>query len=133
MNCQKKIQNNWVERGIEDRVYSKSQHPHRKGANSSIPKGKQFLFHSFPRRVTIATNLMGSHIAPFLITDFNMVSTVIIVLTFVIAVYGDECKDFKLSASDQSVIDMMRHYLHTSRKTECSDNKLSNTFKQINA
>ena len=54
-----------------------------------------------------------------------MVSTVIIVLTFVIAVYGDECKDFKLSASDQSVIDMMKHYLHTSRKTECSDNKLN--------
>jgi hypothetical protein len=64
----------------------------------------------------------------FLITDFNMVSTVIIVLTFVIAVYGDECKDFKLSASDQSVIDMMKHYLHTSRKTECSDGKLGNTF-----
>jgi hypothetical protein len=40
-----------------------------------------------------------------------------------------ECKDFKLSASDQSVIDMMKHYLHTSRKTECSDNKLSITFK----
>jgi hypothetical protein len=36
--------------------------------------------------LTIAANLMGSHITPFLITDFNMVSTVIIVLTFVIAV-----------------------------------------------
>jgi hypothetical protein len=34
-----------------------------------------------------------------------------------------------LSASDQSVIDMMKHYRHTSRKTESSDNKLSNTFK----
>jgi hypothetical protein len=43
---------------------------------------------------------------------------------FVVAVYGHECKDFKLSASDQSVIDMMKHYLHTSRKMECSDNKL---------
>jgi len=59
-----------------------------------------------------------------------MVPTVIIILTFVVVVvYGHECKDFKLSASDQSVIDMMKHYLHTSRKTECSDNKLSNTFK----
>ena len=57
-----------------------------------------------------------------------MVSTVIIILTFVFAVYGHGCKDFKLSASDQSVIDMMKHYLHTSRKTECSDRKLSNTF-----
>ena len=45
------------------------------------------------------------------------------------AVYGHGCKDFKLSASDQSVIDMMKHYLYTSRKTECSDNKLSNSFK----
>ena len=60
----------------------------------------------------------------FLITDFNMVSTVIITLTFVVAVSGHECKDFQLSASDQSVIDMMKHYLHTSRKTECSDGKL---------
>jgi hypothetical protein len=34
--------------------------------------------------------------------------------------------DFRLSASDQSVIDMMKHYLHTSRKTECSGGKLSN-------
>ena len=58
-----------------------------------------------------------------------MVSTFVIILPFVFAAYGYECKDFKLSASDQSVIDMMKHYLHTSRKTECSDNKLSNTFK----
>ena len=65
----------------------------------------------------------------FLISDINMLSTVIITLTFVVAVYGHECKDFKLSASDQSVIDMMKHYLHTSRKTECYDDKLSNSFK----
>jgi hypothetical protein len=58
-----------------------------------------------------------------------MVSTVVIILTIVVAVYGHECKDFKLSASDQSVIDMMKHYLHTSRKTKCSDDKLSNIFK----
>ena len=79
--------------------------------------------------MTIATSLMGIHIAPFLITDFNMVSTVILIMTLAIAVYCHECKDFKLSASDQSVIDMMKHYLHTSRKTECSDHKLSNTCK----
>jgi len=54
-----------------------------------------------------------AHTTPFFIADFNMVSTVIIILTFV-AVYGHECKDFKLSDSDRSVIDMMKHYLHTS-------------------
>jgi hypothetical protein len=44
----------------------------------------------------------------FLFVDFNMVSlTVIIIVTFAVAAYGHECKDFKLSASDQSVIDMM--------------------------
>jgi hypothetical protein len=58
-----------------------------------------------------------------------MVSTVIIILTFVVVAYGHECNDFKLSAADQSVVDMMKHYLHTSRKTECSDNKLSKTLK----
>ena len=52
-----------------------------------------------------------------------MVSTVIIVLACIIAVYGHGCTDLKLSASDQSVIDMMKRYLHTSRNTECSDNK----------
>ena len=60
-----------------------------------------------------------------------MVSTVTIILTFVVVVYGHECKDFKLSASDQSVIDMMKHYLHTSRKTECADGKLGNTFYSV--
>jgi hypothetical protein len=64
----------------------------------------------------------------FRITDFNMVSTVIITLTFVVAVYGHECKDFQLSSSDQSVIDMMKHYLHTSRKTECSDGVLPSVY-----
>jgi hypothetical protein len=58
-----------------------------------------------------------------------MISTVMISVTFIFAVYGHGCKDFKLSASDQSVIDMMKHYLYTSRKTECSDNKLSNSVK----
>jgi hypothetical protein len=36
-----------------------------------------------------------------------MVSTVIIVLTFIGVVYGHTCNDFRLSASDQSVIDMV--------------------------
>jgi len=72
---------------------------------------------------------MSSHIAPFIIADFNMVSTVIIILTCVIAVYGHECKDFELSAADQSVIDMMSHYLHSSRKTE--GGKLGNTFNSV--
>ena len=71
---------------------------------------------------------MSSHIAPFLIADVNMLSTVVIVLTLVVAVYGHECKDFKLSAADQSVIDMIEHYLHTSRKTEYFGIKLSKTF-----
>ena len=129
MNCQKKPKTiGWKEELKIVFIQNRSIHIER-GRTQVFRKGKQFLFHYFPRRVTIATNLMGSHIAPFLITDFNMVSTVIIVLTFVIAVYGDECKDFKLSASDQSVIDMMKQYLHTSRTTECSDNTLSNTFK----
>ena len=55
-----------------------------------------------------------------------MVSTVIITLTFVVAVYGHKCKDFKLSAADQSVVDMIEHYLHSSRKF---DNNMGNSFK----
>ena len=57
-----------------------------------------------------------------------MVSLTVIIVTFAVAAYGHECKDFKLSASDQSVIDMMKHYLHTSRKTKCPDRKQSNAF-----
>ena len=72
---------------------------------------------------------MISHTTPFLFADFNMVSTVVIILTFGFTVNGRKCTDFRLSASDQSVIDMMKHYLHTSRKTECSGDKQSNTFK----
>ncbi|XP_052066715.1 uncharacterized protein LOC127706249 [Mytilus californianus] len=40
--------------------------------------------------------------------------------TVVVIVQNHECKDYVLSASDQSLIDMMKHYLHTSRKEECS-------------
>ena len=73
---------------------------------------------------------MSSHITSILITDFNMVSTIVLILTFVV-VYGHECTDIKLSASDQSVIDMMKHYLHASRKTESSDNRLSNILSRL--
>jgi hypothetical protein len=91
-------------------------------------RGKLFLFHYWPPSYYSFYNLMSSHIAPFLIADVNMLSTVVIVLTLVVAVYGHECKDFKLSAADQSVIDMIEHYLHTSRKTEYFGIKLSKTF-----
>ncbi|CAC5363173.1 unnamed protein product [Mytilus coruscus] len=40
--------------------------------------------------------------------------------TVIIKVENHKCKDYTLSASDQSLIDMMKHYLHTSRKDECS-------------
>ncbi|CAC5366245.1 unnamed protein product [Mytilus coruscus] len=30
-----------------------------------------------------------------------------------------DCNDYDLSASDQSLVDMIKHYLHTSRKMEC--------------
>ncbi|XP_071119843.1 short-chain collagen C4-like [Mytilus edulis] len=54
-------------------------------------------------------------------------------VTFVLAivllgVHNHECKDYNLSASDQSLIDMMKHYLHTSRREECpTQSKTSNT------
>ena len=129
MNCKKKPKAiGWRE--VPNIVFIRNRSMHiERGRTQELRRAKQFPFHYFPRRVTIVTNLMSSYIAPFLITDLNMVSAVIIILTFVVAVYSHKCKDFKLSASDQSVIDMMKHYLHTSRKTQCSDNKLSNTLK----
>ena len=50
-----------------------------------------------------------------------MTTYAIFVLNVAVSVFGHECKDYSLSASDQSLIDMMKHYLHTSRKIECSD------------
>ena len=106
----------------------KNENPKQLGGKTN----KRTCLLDWSRHVTLLTNLMSSNIAPFLIADFNMLSTVVIVLTLVVAVYGHACKDFKLSAADQSVIDMIEHYLHTSRKTEYSGNKLSKTFKYIN-
>ena len=140
MNCRKKKKKSKPIRWREEPkiVFNRNQSVHLERENSSVPGAQSCscsttkhkplpINHS--RRLTLATNAMISHTTPFCIVDFNMVSTVIIILTFVVAVYGHECKDLKLSASDHSVIDMMKHYLHTSRKTECSNNKLSNTFK----
>ncbi|CAG2195227.1 CDKL [Mytilus edulis] len=52
----------------------------------------------------------------------------IVLATVIINVKNHECKDYTLSASDQSLIDMMKHYLHTSRKNKCpSKRKPSNS------
>ncbi|OPL33918.1 hypothetical protein AM593_02678, partial [Mytilus galloprovincialis] len=42
-----------------------------------------------------------------------------VLVTVIIVVYSHDCKDYDLSASDQSLVDMMKHYLYTSRKEEC--------------
>ena len=44
---------------------------------------------------------------------------VFITSTLTVLVQCHDCKDYDLSASDQSLVDMMKHYLHTSRKEEC--------------
>ncbi|CAC5384863.1 unnamed protein product [Mytilus coruscus] len=38
-----------------------------------------------------------------------------------------DCKDYDLSASDQSLVDMMKHYLHTSRKEDCQQERKQST------
>ncbi|XP_063418867.1 short-chain collagen C4-like [Mytilus trossulus] len=43
-----------------------------------------------------------------------------ITATLIVLVQCHDCKDYDLSASDQSLVDMMKHYLHTSRKEECT-------------
>ncbi|XP_052066713.1 short-chain collagen C4-like isoform X1 [Mytilus californianus] len=51
-----------------------------------------------------------------------------VLATVILVVENHECKDFVLSASDQSLIDMMKHYLHTSRRDDCPQpGKTSNT------
>ncbi|XP_071182169.1 uncharacterized protein [Mytilus edulis] len=50
----------------------------------------------------------------------NLPLVTIVLATVVVVVKNHECKDYDLSASDQSLIDMMKHYLHTSRKEEGS-------------
>ncbi|CAG2203993.1 unnamed protein product [Mytilus edulis] len=52
--------------------------------------------------------------------EMYLPSVTIVLATVVIVVQNHECKDYVLSSSDQSLIDMMKHYLHTSRKEECS-------------
>ncbi|XP_071119846.1 short-chain collagen C4-like [Mytilus edulis] len=48
--------------------------------------------------------------------------------TVVVVVQNHDCKDYDLSASDQSLIDMIKHYLHTSRQEKYpKPGKTSNT------
>ncbi|CAG2237220.1 unnamed protein product [Mytilus edulis] len=42
----------------------------------------------------------------------------VVITTSFVLVQCHDCKDYDLSASDQSLIDMMKHYLHTSRKEQ---------------
>ncbi|XP_063439982.1 short-chain collagen C4-like [Mytilus trossulus] len=42
-----------------------------------------------------------------------------VIVAFVVSVYGHDCTKYSLTPSDQSIIDMMKHYLHTSRKADC--------------
>ncbi|CAG2205316.1 unnamed protein product [Mytilus edulis] len=46
---------------------------------------------------------------------FSFATTIVV---FVVSVYGNDCKEYNLTPSDQSLIDMMKHYLHTSRKAD---------------
>ncbi|CAC5404811.1 unnamed protein product [Mytilus coruscus] len=40
------------------------------------------------------------------------------IVAFVVSVYGNDCREYILTPSDQSLIDMMKNYLHTSRKAD---------------
>ncbi|XP_076110832.1 uncharacterized protein LOC143079401 isoform X1 [Mytilus galloprovincialis] len=42
-----------------------------------------------------------------------------VIVAFVVSTYGHDCTKYSLTPSDQSIIDMMKHYLHTSRKADC--------------
>ncbi|CAC5404802.1 unnamed protein product [Mytilus coruscus] len=42
-----------------------------------------------------------------------------VIVAFVVNAYGHDCKEYSLTPSDQSLIDMMKHYLHTFRKADC--------------
>ncbi|CAG2245119.1 CES2 [Mytilus edulis] len=42
-----------------------------------------------------------------------------VIVAFVVSSYGHDCTKYSLTPSDQSLIDMMKHYLHTSRKADC--------------
>ncbi|XP_063442191.1 short-chain collagen C4-like [Mytilus trossulus] len=43
----------------------------------------------------------------------------IAIVAIVVCAYGHDCTKYNLTPSDQSLIDMMKHYLHTSRKADC--------------
>ncbi|VDI60787.1 Hypothetical predicted protein [Mytilus galloprovincialis] len=55
----------------------------------------------------------------------------IVLATVIINVENHKCKDYVLSTSDQSLIDMMKHYLHTSRKDECSPPRKTSHSGQV--
>ncbi|VDI45170.1 Hypothetical predicted protein [Mytilus galloprovincialis] len=57
---------------------------------------------------------------------------VFITSTLTVLVQCHDCKDYDLSASDQSLVDMMKHYLHTSRKEECPPGGKPTTSDQHN-
>ncbi|XP_063442190.1 short-chain collagen C4-like [Mytilus trossulus] len=42
-----------------------------------------------------------------------------VTVALVVCAYGHDCTKYSLTPSDQSLIDMMKHYLHTSRKADC--------------
>ncbi|CAC5404809.1 unnamed protein product [Mytilus coruscus] len=42
-----------------------------------------------------------------------------VIVAFVVSAYGHDCTKYSLTPSDQSLIDMMKHYLLTSRKADC--------------
>ncbi|XP_063439981.1 uncharacterized protein LOC134721136 [Mytilus trossulus] len=46
-------------------------------------------------------------------------SLAIVIVAFIVRTYGHDCKEYSLTPSDQSLIDMMGYYLHTSRKADC--------------
>ncbi|CAC5367412.1 unnamed protein product [Mytilus coruscus] len=78
-------------------------------------KGKEQALHNFTR------NLCGtSKTMEIVVWDENVLMYMTTVLaTVIMNVENHECKNYVLSASDQSLIDMMKHYLHTSRKDKC--------------
>ncbi|XP_063443021.1 short-chain collagen C4-like [Mytilus trossulus] len=44
-----------------------------------------------------------------------------VIVALVVSTYGNDCTKYNLTPSDQSLIDMMKHYLHTSRKADCPE------------
>lgn len=60
--------------------------------------------------------------------DMYFPLVILALATVVVVVQNHDCKDYDLSASDQSLIDMIKHYLHTSRQEKYPQpGKTSNT------